>query len=473
MKKSSLHIGFLFGFFLLLISCGKDDGVSISSRDCFLPTGTTLSENQRYIQGPVQVPIGGGRTTTINLHVQRLEKLNSSTWGTTPIKTFASTGKTPCESFDIIAQLWRDMYQNMIDAGLDSNVINFYASGISNQNNNPARSSSGVYAETNLGACGYAGAAGTIHCDVTYGYGMKEYFMAHENTHAFQWDSTVTDNNNQNILLFRTFAAYANLLYHQSITDNSVFTDSQNRWIIDLNDYALQNEAEWIAMIFPNYLYGGTGHWAYIFHNQNNYAAFFDCIWKEGKTFVQCQTNSNVPVVSFAQKVPVIDIPVYSGLSNAESEAIWNICFDMQNKAIHTTMFNRVINSLTSNLYPNADVFYKLGYGDCNHDGYLDWVCTYQGSAPNGGNYLWNSSNQIGAYTFIASGKAGDDYAEYKQDPYDTSLGTLLRPEYREWKGSFGSCNGSGSFSNVPTRFPTFTSGVSNLPIELNGKVNL
>lgn len=455
---------------LIIISCGKDAGVAQATGDCYLPEGTALTTDQRYIKGSVSLPIGGGATTPINLYVQRVEKLSSGAWGTNTLETFESTGKTPCQTFDEMKSLWQEFYQDMVDAGLHADVIKYYASGISNLNDDANRVNSGVYGETGLGSCGYAGAVGTITCVAAATTGVKQYYMAHENTHAFQWDFTLSDISVQNILFYRIFAAYANSLYHQSLADDSVFSDADGRWNIALTDYALQNEAEWIAEIFRNYLYAGAMQWDYINNNHNDLASFFNCVWKEGKSFTTCQTETIVAAVAYAETVPVVNIPVYSGLTSAQSEAIWNVCFDTANKESHRTVFNDLINTLVPDLYVDAADSYELGYGDCNHDGVLDWVCTYEGSAPGGGNYLWNTANQVGAYTFIASGKSGDSYAEYKQDPYLEDSGTLVRPEYREWEGTYGSCNGSMKFQRVPTRFVDFASGVSGLPSDLQGK---
>ena len=235
----------------------------------------------------------------------------------------------------------------------------------------------------------------------------------------------------------------------------------------------MQNEAEWFAEIFKGYLYPNTGHWPFMQANHPELVSFFDCIWKQGKSFTQCQSDNNVPMVAFANSVPVVNIPSASSFSTADSEAIWNVCFNSTNKSNYTTAFDQVIDSLTPGQYSDSSDKFKLGYGDCDHNGVIDWICSYQGPAPDGGNYLWNGSNQTGTYTFIASGDSNTSYAEYKQDPYLTlpSInGYLAQPMFREWQGDYGSCNGARYFNHVPDRFPDFASQVSNLPAEYNGK---
>ena len=240
-------------------------------------------------------------------------------------------------------------------------------------------------------------------------------------------------------------------------------------------DYALQNEDEWMAEIFRDYLYPGTGHWAYIQANHVDLANFFDCVWKQGKTFTECHNNTGVSTVSFANKVPVVDLPLVGGYNSVEQEAIWNVCFNSQDKSNHIANFDALIDWFTPGLYSNSADHFKLGYGDCDHNGVIDWICSYKGNAPDGGNYLWNSDNQTGTFTFIASGDIGINYADYRQDPYltlPTINGSLAQPMYREWQGTYGSCNGARYFYQVPDRFPAFSSQVSNLPAEYNGKTS-
>lgn len=445
-----------------------------STESCVLPEGTTISSNQRYIEGPITVSLAGGGTAQFTLHVQRLVKTAAYTWGTDVVSTFSENGKTPCQAYEDIKVMWQDYYQDMIDAGIDSDVIQTYVNSLSNPRSESARDQAGVYAETYLSACGFAGSPGTIYCGVDATAGVQHYYVAHENTHGFQWESTRTDDS-QNIILYRIFGKYANDFYNQSISDSSVFTPISGAWSVNTMDYALQNEAEWIADIFSGYLYGGTGHWSYIDGNFPKLKSFFDCFWKSGNTFSSCQSSTGVSMIDYPQKVPVVDIPIVSGFTQAESEAIWNICFNTSSSSSHLTAFNNLIERLTPGLYTNSSPYFELGYGDCNHDGYIDWICSYKGAAPGGGNYLWNTSNQIGAYTFIASGKSGDTYAEYKQDPYltlPTINGSLAQPMYREWQGSFGSCNGASYFSAAPTRFPTFVQSISGLPSELTNKTD-
>ncbi len=420
------------------------------------------------------VPLAGGAAGEFTLHIQRLKKDSSSNWTNQVISKFVETDKTPCQTFQEIKVMWQGYYQAMIDAGIHPSVIQLYIDSISNPRNESSRESAGVYAETGLAACGFAGAPGMIICGPYAVTSVQQYYVPHENTHGFQWELTAEDDE-QNLLLYRIFGKYANDFYHQSQTDPSHFTPSDRLWYVETADYTLQNEAEWIAQIFPNYLFGGITHWAYIDNNFPQLKAFFNCVWKTGGSFSSCQASSGAPMISYPETVPVVDIPVVAGFTQAETEAIWNTCFRTAASSTHQAAFDTLIERLTPGLYANSSSVYRLGFGDCNHDGVVDWVCSYKGAAPGGGNYLWNSSNQVGAYTFVVSGKDGDTYAEYKQDPYITlssTVGTIVQPMYREWQGNYGSCNGAFYFRDAPSRYSYFVQGINGLPAELLNKTD-
>lgn len=467
-RTGFIHICLLL-LAITLVACKPSKSSNLPSvEEC---SGTTISNNNRYLKAKTTVPLGNGNYGYFDLYVQRLEKTGTYSWTDNTIETL-DNGLTPCKTLNNIQAMWQEFYSDMVNAGLHPNVIAKYISSISAYSSDPDRSQAGVYAETYLGACGYAGAAGTITCGLGDDAGFKKYYLAHENTHGFQWDWS--SGSDEGILLYRIFASYSNALYHQSISNPSKLVDTSGAWSINLMDYALQNEAEWLAEVFRDYLYPGTGHWAYIQTNHTALASYLDCIWKQGNSFTSCQTSTNTPVVNFANSVPVVDLPTLSGFNTTESEAIWNVCFDSQSKNNYITSFDLVIETLTPGKYSNSADQFELGYGDCDHNGVIDWICSYKGKAPDGGAYLWNSSNQTGTYTFIASGDSPTSYAEYKQDPYltiPTINGSLAQPMYREWQGTYGSCNGARYFNQVPDRFPAFASQVSNLPAEYTNKI--
>lgn len=458
----------------LFVACTKSkEKEDASLQKCSLPAGTSISIDGHYIVGTVSVPLTSTTIGTFTLHIQNIEKLSYSEWSTNAVVQFAENGKTPCEVYSETETSWKDFYQDMLDAGIHYDVVQHYINSISNPNQTEARAQSGVYAETFLSACGYAIAPGTVICGVSPESGPKKYYMPHENTHGFQADLTADEDSN-NITIYRIFAAYANSIYQQSITDSGKFTSADGLWYIHTMDYALQNEAEWIAEIFADYLYSYTGHWAYISNNYPELKNFFDCVWKESKSFNQCQLESGASMVSFAQNAPVVNLTSVSNFTSSESEAVWNICFQSANKESYLNSFNNLMERLVPGIYSDVSSLYKLGFGDCNHDNVIDWICSYRGLAPNGGNYFWNHDNQIGAYTFIVSGKTNDTYSEYIQDPYltlPTINGSLAQPMYREWQGSMGSCNGAVYFNAIPLRFPIYANEVVNLPQEFSTKV--
>lgn len=469
-----IKIILVFGFFSNLFACTKRKSEEASVDLCALPAGTAPAIDGRYIKGPITVPLGGGASAQIDLYVQRLVKTSANDWTNEIVATFSETGKTPCQTFDDVKAMWQSYYQDMLDAGVHSAVIQKHVDALTNPRNDPDREYAGVYAEAFLGSCGFNGLAGGIYCGLESSALVKFYFVAHENTHGFQWESNRSDDL-QNIALYRIFAKYANDFYSQSLSDPSLFTPVNGDWTVGTMDYALQNEVEFIAEVFPGFLYGGDGHWVYLKNNFSQLKSFFECVWNGGNSMTVCQSSSGVAMVNYAQKIPTVSIPVVSGFTQAESEAIWNVCFNTASSSTYVTAFNNLIERLTPGRYANSSSNYELGYGDCNHDGYVDWICSYKGPAPDGGSYLWNTNNQVGAYTFIASGKTGDFYAEYKQDPYLNSAtvqGSLVQPMYREWQGTFGSCNGAKYFNEAPTRFPVFAQGISGLPSELVNKTD-
>ena len=458
-------------FFLSLAGCSGDGGGWFSESTCEKPKGTKITDDGHYLKGPMVVPLGNGESTEIMLHTQWEKKSEKGRWEGELITEYASTGQTPCETHVEVTAMWQEFFQDMIDRGMPPKIVKNYADGIRNPDNTPERANAGVYVEQHLGACGYAGRPGTIHCVPVATTDVKQYYVSHESTHAFQWDFSY-DFPSESTMLYRVFAAYANYLYHLDKTNPELFK-SEGVWSIDLSDYALQNPDEWFAEVFRDYLYYTPGfHFAFMEANAPERATFFDCIWLEGNTFSTCQAAHNVPTVGLPQVVPINNLPTVQGFSQAESEAIWDVCFQTNSKASNTETFNNLISRLTSGAYTNTADYYKLGYGDCNHDGVIDWVCSYQGFAPDGGAYLWNSNNQVGAYTFVASGKIGDGYADYRQDPYFEEKGTLLKPIYSQWQGTYGSCNGSLSFNIVPERFPIISESVTNLPSEIVDKTD-
>jgi hypothetical protein len=437
--------------------------------------GTSLTAGKHYIKGSVPLTVAGRNAPSVMLYVQNLAKTDAYSWSDQQISTFESTGETPCVAFKNIAAMWQRFFLDLADRGLSAEVIGMYLDGITNPRKEEFRANAGVYAEEALGPCGYAGLPGTITCGVAHDENFMKYFLPHEATHGFQWERRLAGDD-MDMNLFRVFSSYAKDFYFQSLSDPTQFKPSNGQWIVDPMDYAMQNGVEWQAEVFNGYLYGDRAHWAYIKARFPDLVEFFDCVWLTGESNQNCQSSAELPVVAFPEVLPTEEIRSVSGFSTQESTAIWNVCLQQATPSMVTT-FNQMSERLTPGLYSNRSGYYKLGYGDCNHDGYVDWICSYQGAAPDGiSSYLWNASNTIGTYTFITSGKRGDSYAEYIQDPFrqpdPVTDATLLQPMYRQWQGSFGSCNGATYFSWAPEEFRVVAGSITGIPSALLDKTD-
>lgn len=364
--------------------------------------------------------------------------------------------------------MWQSYYQDMVAASIHPQVIEKYADSLSNPRNESARNTAGIYAIEFITGGGYNGFSGWFDGGLGWDEGFKKYFLPHENTHGFQWEAQL----NQDLLLFRVFSRYTNDFYQTGLSNPSALSDAN----VSALDYAIQNEAEWMAELFRGYIYpSGNYHWTYIVNNYTALKEFFDCIWKENKTSADCQSQTNVAMVDFPVTTPMSQIPPDgNGFTAAQHTAIWNVCFQRASEG-EKTLFNDLINGLNANLITSVpDQYYELGIGDCNHDGVMDWVCSYKNSG-----YLWNNSysGSEGTYTFVASGikRDGENYYwEYKRDPYNTLTAdeSLLQPQYRQWQGTYGSCNGAMYFKDNGTVFPKASENVLDLPAELVNKTD-
>jgi hypothetical protein len=435
--------------------------------------GTRLTADNRFIRGAVPLNVAGRNDPSFMLHVQNLVKTDAQSWTNDQVSTFQRTGETPCVAFKNIAAMWQQYFVDLANRGISGEVIGMYLDGITDPRDEDYRANAGVYAEEFLGSCGYAGLPGTITCDVAHDESYMKYFLPHESTHGFQWERRLAGDD-LDMNLFRVFSSYTNEFYFQSLSDPTQFKPSDRLWIVDPMDYAIQNEVEWQAEIFKGFLYGDQAHWAYISAKFPDLVEFFDCIWLTGQSNQDCQSSAGLPLVALPELIPTAEIRSVTGFSTPESTAIWNVCLQLADLP-QTATFNQMSERLTPGLYSNRSSLYKLGYGDCNHDGYVDWVCSYQGPAPDGSSsYLWNAANKIGTYTFITSGKQGDSYAEYVQDPFRepdaVTDATLLQPMYRQWQGRFGSCNGASYFSWAPEQFGIISGAISDLPSALLNK---
>ncbi len=458
---------FFLGLLAAIHACKKKE------EECKKPSGTALNDEGTHLVGWFPVVLNSaGSTVDLRLTMQWTEKVGPGSYNQTHIEKF-NHGETPCQAYESVVAMWQQFFQELVDRGLPEAVVTKYAASVSNFKNDALREKrAGIYAEADLYSCGYNGFEGAIYCLPEASDGIRRHFVAHEGTHGFTWE-LVNDDVKEFISLYQVFAQYANDFYTQSISDSSAFTPADYAFFVDPMDYALQNEAEWTAEIFKEYLYPPEkAQLGYISQYAPWLKNYFDCFWKEGQKFSDCQKTYDIPMVSMPETTPLQTEPVVDGFTSEDQEAIWNVCFKTEKSSDYYDRFKTIIDRVAPGLSAEPHLYYKLGFGDCSHDGVVDWICSYHGTAADGSGYLWNANSQVGAYTFVVSGKSGDTYAEYKQDYFDSKLVTLLQPQYREWQGQYKSCNGASYFTYRTDKFPYFVSGIEGLPEELKDKTD-
>lgn len=440
-----LRTGDTFGFVLAggaAVGSGSTGGTLSVSLVAWKPiVEPDLIGNKRYLEAEGVLPIGDGTVQTFNLHVQQVRKVDGQ-WTDEAMLEY-DDGRSPRKVLEDTAYLWAEMYRDLIARGMAQSEIEKLAQSIQ-----APGEESGVYIETELGACGYSGAPRTITC----GAGTSTYTkgtMLHESVHGWEW-LTFNDVHPRSILFRDAFSRFANLVYHTRQSEPEKL--SGDGWRLDYLNYGLQNSVEWGSEMARDWAYGTRaggwpGNWQFASQHAPAFATFFDCLWLEGRELEECKQVSfgSGPLMRRPERAPEdIDIPV-AGFTAADSEAIWNVCRGQASPA-EVTHFDGLIRQVAPELPGSPAAAYRLAVGDCNHDGVEDWLCWYTGPGPGGSPYLWNRENTEGAYTFIVSGKTGDRYAEYVQDPFLTlpSInGSLAQPMYREWQGQYGSCNGA------------------------------
>jgi hypothetical protein len=423
---------------------GRVEGTLSARVVPWAPQIAPMRGGQRYVEADGVLPMGDGTVQTYHLHVQALRRIDGQ-WHEEPF--VYDDGRTPTEVLVDSADLWIRFYRSMIARGTARSEIRKLAQGIQSDQDD-----SGVYVETNLSACGYNGSARTITC----GPGTSRHLegtMAHESIHGWEW-LTFEGDPALSIVFRDAFTRYANLVYHTRLDEPEKLMG--DGWRLTYLNYGLQNSIEWGSEMFRDWLYGPPGggwpgNWQFTRLHLPEYAEFFDCLWLDGDALFDCKARAfgDGPLIARPEVRPQDTSIAVAGFTAAESAAIWNVCARTDDAAQYTAQFDAIVRRVAPNLPGSPAAAYELAVGDCNHDGIEDWLCWYTGRGPEGvgnGNYRWNVDNTEGAYTFVVSGKAGDDYAEYLQDPYLTlpSInGSLAQPMFREWQGQYGSCNGA------------------------------
>ena len=419
--------------------------------ECDIPNG--VSVDATTIRGVTQVSLSDAQTANINIFVQN---------------TNYPDGRCPGKVFSDSAALWQSLYLDYMNRGMTSKNIKRLADSISGMN------TSGIYITKEEGTCYYNGFNKTISCGPNYG-SEKKRVMAHENMHGWEFSYFANDTAS-GIEFYMNFTFFANLVYDAYVHNPqslkgpnwALFTMANGQqevnWV-----YGMQNQAEWGAEVFADWVYSETASsvWSYIEANQFAFKTYFNCLWTTDAKPTDCSRLLMNPV-KFANRDPLLN-PPDSVISNvlvngaiqaihftkAQSHAIWNVCFGNLNGSATSTdlaTFNSIIKVVAPEIPANAASYYRLGYADANHDNVIDWICSYAGPGPStvgNGQYLWNRAYQQGTYTFIVSGQSGDDYVEYKQDPFlqlPTINGSLAQPQFREWQGLFNSAFGAHTF---------------------------
>jgi hypothetical protein len=437
----------------ILLVAGRLCAGAAFATECPLPPGVVVQGNN--ITGTVLLPLGGGDTAGIRLFV-----LNDGT-------PYANN-QCPGVVYENTAQLLIDLYTKFVARGITKNNMRILVNSISGM------PGAGVYIRPTGSASGYSGFSRTITTFPGTAPQMQGT-IAHENMHGWEFQFNRQPSGRE---FYKAFAHFANLVYQAETANPGSLSGNVNgqAWHVDYLTYGLQNEAEWGSEVFADWALGGVsrGVWPYIDAHQPAYQAYFTCLWTTDTTPTQC-AQALAPPVHFAANDPVNHPPVVARFTPAQSQAIWNVCFHSFRQTASKEDFatvDQLVASVAPRLPGSPSHSYQLAYGDCDHDGNVDWLCWYEGPGPVGvgnGQYLWNRHNKDGAYTFIATGNAQGTYAEYTQDPYSTlpsmSNGALAQPRFREWQGTYGSCNGAQTFAaRQGPWYPAFAAGIGHGP---------
>lgn len=472
LNKYAKNTTTLFGVYLMILFlCLFSANQIAHAQDCDLPPGVSVSGAN--IVGPMTLNIGNGNTENVNLYVENI------LW---------PDGRCAAKVYRDTYGLWVQLYNKYMSKGITAKNIRLLVDSIR------GLPGAGVYVKNNVGACGYDGFNRTIHCSQDPNPGML-YLMAHENMHGWEFFHFAKVGS-AGINFLNAFTHYSNLVYRDYTQNpNNVRGTNWNlvypyggvpgvvNWV-----YGMQNQAEWGSEIFADWLHDTTvlSAWPYTKARQPAFAAYFDCLWKTDTQPTECARRLNLPL-QIANRDPrtippsmvyfdvVVDgIKKSLSIDAVQSRAIWNVCFNNQTGTSNTQsdldVMDTIVRSASPSLPGSPARSYLLGYADANHDNVYDWVCTYEGPGPIGlgnGNYLWNSANnKNGAISFIVSGKSGDDYAEYKQDPWHP-VGTFVQPRFREWQGKFNSAFGAGRFGTDITGewFGRFSAAIKKPPL--------
>jgi hypothetical protein len=218
--------------------------------------------------------------------------------------------------------------------------------------------------------------------------------MAHESTHGWQFGLTAGAGNEEASILFvDLFAQWANLIYHTRIKTPEVLQGktSSGSWTLGPLDYGLQNNAEWAANAFAGWLYGESAPaynqtWLAMEKISPEFVAFFNGLWSDGLPTQEARSRAfkGVNEIKHPQYWPTDGVAAVEGFSKEDSTAIWKVCTDAPDKSKYVEDFNKIVRRVAPDLPGSPAEHYKLGFGDANHDGIIDWIGFYAGPGPRG-----------------------------------------------------------------------------------------
>jgi len=399
---------------------------------CAQPPGTELVTGR--LRGPVELFLGDS--------VQPIELMVAYSDGAN-----YSDGRCPAAVFRDEAELLQSLFMDMAVRGFASSELQRVQAALS------GHSEAGLAIDDTDEACGYQiieGAGGRLGCSPAVDEGGR-LDLAHEINHIWKW-ARIHDEVTVQFAWWKSFVAFADR-YHELVSNDPtrLLTESGT---MGAYDYSLENAEEWGGEIFRHWLYGAGG-WsvggAVMEREMPDFVEFFSCLWEEGRDPVSCAGSTlgaslpTNPEINPADPGAVLD-----GLSPAQTDAVWAVCGGGPASAEDRAVLDDLSRAVAPLLPEPPSTRFELGVGDCDHDGFLDWLCWYDGPGPAGHgdeSYGGNPDYSAGTYTFVRGGRDASDLSFMQVDPYITHDALprpgLVQPPSRTWLGPFEGCNGA------------------------------